>query len=317
MNNDDPDSPWHAGEVALQARAGVHERLAQVGRVVQRDHMPDQHRELFDKLPTLLLAALDEGGQPWATMLAGAPGFVHTPDARHMRVASADSADDPVLPLLKPGVAVGVLGLEPHTRRRNRMNGDLVGRDAVGFTIQVRQSFGNCPKYIQAREPIWQPRAAAPARHFGTEMPAAARALIAQADTLFVASASSGAPGHGRADGVDISHRGGLPGFAQVLATGDGATTLRWVEQVGNFFFNTLGNLVLHPRAGLLFIDHRRGDLLHLAVATEVETGAELAVRCRVLSGRWRPAALPLRWTDARFAPQFERPLNTAVANRA
>ena len=72
-------APFHAGEIALQQRAGVHERMATVGRQVIRDHMPDQHRELFEKLPTLLLATLDDAGQPWPTMLAGAPGFVRTP----------------------------------------------------------------------------------------------------------------------------------------------------------------------------------------------------------------------------------------------
>ncbi|MBI3367600.1 MAG: pyridoxamine 5'-phosphate oxidase family protein [Burkholderiales bacterium] len=315
MNNN--DGPWHAGEVALQTRAGVHERLSQVGRVVQRDQMPDQHRELFDKLPTLLVAALDATGQPWATMLAGAPGFVATPDAQHMRVSVEPDSVDPVLALLRPHAAVGVLGLEPHTRRRNRMNGDLVERHRGGFTIRVRQSFGNCPKYIQAREPMWQARAAAPARHLDGALPAAARELIARADTLFVASTSGAAPGAGRAEGVDISHRGGLPGFVQAQSAADGAITLRWVEQVGNFFFNTLGNLVLHPKAGLLFVDHERGDLLHLAVSTEVDTGDALAVRCRVQSGWWRPAALPLRWTAARFAPQFESALNQAAANQA
>ena len=66
------DTPaFHAGEQAWQTRMGVRERLEAVGRAVIRDHMPDQHRELFSKLPTLLLAAQDEQGQPWATMLQG------------------------------------------------------------------------------------------------------------------------------------------------------------------------------------------------------------------------------------------------------
>ena len=63
---------FHAGEQALQARVGVRERMAAAGPMLLRDYMPDQHRELFEKLPTLLLGALDEAGQPWATMVAGA-----------------------------------------------------------------------------------------------------------------------------------------------------------------------------------------------------------------------------------------------------
>ena len=69
------DMPWHSGEQALHARTGAVERMAEIGRQVIRDHMPDQHRELFNKLPTMLLGALDASGQPWATMLAGPPGF--------------------------------------------------------------------------------------------------------------------------------------------------------------------------------------------------------------------------------------------------
>ena len=108
---------FHAGEQALQARVGLRERMAAIGPLVMRDHMPDQHRELFEKLPTLLLGALDDQGQPWATMLAGPPGFVHTPDAQQMDITTAPHAADPVLSRLSPGAPVGVLGLEPHTRR--------------------------------------------------------------------------------------------------------------------------------------------------------------------------------------------------------
>ena len=95
-----PPEAFHPGEQALQARVGVRERMAAVGAMVLRDHMPDQHRELFEKLPTLLLGALDDQGQPWATMLAGPPGFVHTPDAQRMQIATAPDSKDPVLCLL-------------------------------------------------------------------------------------------------------------------------------------------------------------------------------------------------------------------------
>ncbi|MDP2448007.1 MAG: hypothetical protein Q8M93_12960 [Polaromonas sp.] len=37
--------------------------------------------------------------------------------------------------------------------RRNRMNGVLRHAGASGFSVELSQSFGNCPKYIQARAP--------------------------------------------------------------------------------------------------------------------------------------------------------------------
>ena len=52
-------SPFHAGEQALQTRAGVRERAERSGRRMIRDFMPDQHRELFEKLPYVIVGSLD------------------------------------------------------------------------------------------------------------------------------------------------------------------------------------------------------------------------------------------------------------------
>ncbi len=47
------------------------------------------------------------------------------------------------------GKGVGLLGLEMHTRRRNRANG-IITTAGEGFVqIHILESFGNCPKYIQ------------------------------------------------------------------------------------------------------------------------------------------------------------------------
>ena len=307
---------FHAGEQALQQRVGVRERMAEVGPMVLRDHMPDQHRELFEKLPTLLLGAIDADGQPWATMVAGPPGFVHTPDARSMQVAVQPGAADPALAQLAPGTAVGVLGLEPHTRRRNRMNGRVAAFGAEGLVVDVVQSFGNCPKYIQARAPglrevVTPP---APAQALGPALEAAALALIGRSDTMFIASASAARPGAERNQGVDVSHRGGEPGFVQVAHSPRGVV-LSVPDYPGNLFFNTLGNLALHPLAGLLWVDYDQGGLLHVAARSELLwddaarspwPGAQRVLRLQVLGGVWRAQALPWRWTAAQAAPQFE-----------
>jgi uncharacterized protein len=308
--------PFHAGEIALQQRAGVHERMAAVGRQVIRDHMPDQHRELFEKLPTLLLATLDDAGQPWPTMLAGAPGFVRTPDARTMRIGAHLAEADPARAGLRAGSAVGVLGLEPHTRRRNRMNGVVSAVEEGGFSVRVAQSFGNCPKYIQGREP--EPRAdrrPGPGQAEGVRLSDAARGLVARSDTLFIASSSAerieqvGSNG----SGVDISHRGGPPGFL-AIERGEEGDLLTLPDYVGNYLFNTLGNLMLWPRAGLLWVDWQEGHVLQLAATAQiVHEGAALAafpgalrlLQLHVRHGWWRPKALPLAWSAAVPAPQF------------
>src|SRR5262249_6161799 len=136
-----PSSPWHAGEMAVQARAGSFEHMQGVGRRVIRGVMPEQHRDFFPLLPFVALGALDARGQPWATLLAGdAPGFVWSPDERHLRVDALPPDDDPLVDLLRPGASLALLGIELPTRRRNRANGRIEERDVLGFSMQVLQS---------------------------------------------------------------------------------------------------------------------------------------------------------------------------------
>jgi hypothetical protein len=92
----------------------------------------------------------------------------------------------------------------------------------------------------------------------------------------------------------------------------DGDGTLTVPDFIGNFFFNTLGNLALNPRCGLLFIDFEQGDVLQVAARGEViHEGAEVAafegaqrlMRFEVESALRLPRALPLRWGPAQMSP--------------
>jgi predicted pyridoxine 5'-phosphate oxidase superfamily flavin-nucleotide-binding protein len=307
--------PFHAGELALQERAGMRERIGATASRFLRDHMPEQHRELFEKLPTLLVGSLDAQGQPWASILAGSPGFMRTPDARHLTVAALPRADDPLGAHLVEGAPLGLLGIEPHTRRRNRMNGTVVQVSAQGFTLEVDQSFGNCPQYIQARAPLRVEATPAPVRaqRRGRDLAPLAIALIERADTFFIASAAARARGHAGAHGVDVSHRGGRPGFVQVTEE-RGGHVLAAPDFRGNFLFNTLGNIAANPRAGLLFIDYERGDVLQLTGTAEIVwdgpqvaafAGAQRLLRIAVASSLWVGAALPLRWSAPQQAVQL------------
>ena len=113
--------------------------------------MPDQHRDFYAQLPLLLAGAVDPAGDPWAGALEGEPGFAWSPDPRVLRVAAMPDADDPLAAGLGPGKALGLLGIELQTRRRNRVNG-LVGLGRQAFRGDGGASFGNCPQYIQTRE---------------------------------------------------------------------------------------------------------------------------------------------------------------------
>ncbi|WP_076998690.1 pyridoxamine 5'-phosphate oxidase family protein [Variovorax sp. KK3] len=304
---------WHEGERLLQARAGVAERMAEIGPRVLRDYMPDQHRSFFAQLPFLVTGSLDGEGRPWASLLAAPPGFAHSPDPRHLRIDALPMASDPLAAALVPGAPIALLGIEPHTRRRNRMNGTLDALDGRGFSIEVGQSFGNCPKYIQAREPVFT--GGAQGAQFGPRMErldAHAQAMIREADTFFIATAHpAAAHADGPAQGVDVSHRGGRPGFVRL----DDDGTMTVPEFIGNFFFNTLGNIAVNPVAGLLFVDFERGDLLQVAATAEVVwdgpeldsfEGAERLLRMRVVSARRAAGALPLRFGPASLSPFLE-----------
>ncbi|WPG37362.1 pyridoxamine 5'-phosphate oxidase family protein [Variovorax sp. EBFNA2] len=309
-------APFHAGERALQALVGSREQMEAMGPRVIRDYMPDQHREFFAQLPFLVVGSLDADLQPWASMLAAPAGFAHSPDATHLRIDALPGAGDPLTGQLANGATLGLLGIQPHTRRRNRMNGTVEALDAAGFMVEVQQSFGNCPRYIQAREPVFAaPPANEPAVQWLDTLDLAAERLIGAADTLFIATAYPDAAAVGdeadaRSHGVDVSHRGGRPGFLRVDAGG----VLTVPDFNGNRFFNTLGNLQAHPRAGLLFVDFDTGELLHLSATAEIVTdgpevaafeGAERLMRFHVTRALRRPAALPLRWGEAALSPHL------------
>ncbi|WP_435034173.1 pyridoxamine 5'-phosphate oxidase family protein [Pseudomonas neuropathica] len=296
-------SPWHAGEQQLQAHVGVAERMEAFGRKVIRTWMPDQHRDFYQQLPFMLYGAVDADGRPWASVLEGAPGFAHSPDPAHLHFVSQVAADDPAQ--LRNGEPIGLLGIELHTRRRNRLNGHVGNLTADGFDVSVDQAFGNCPQYIQLRQfqrvPLTDPNTR-PAQHLNG-LDDAAISLINGADTFFVAS-------YVDVEGqraVDVSHRGGQAGFVRVEGN-----RLTIPDFAGNLHFNTLGNLLLNPKAGLLFIDFSTGDLLQLSGRTEILLddpqieafqGAERLWTFEVEKLVRRPAALALRWRFDGMSP--------------
>ncbi len=288
---------FHEDEAKAQALAG-HQRP---GRAAIRPFMPDQHRAFFTLLPYLFVATLDADGWPTASVLAGEPGFVQSPDPTTLSIATLPAPDDPAAPAFVAGAEIGLLGLDFATRRRNRANGRLVAVDD-GLTVGIDQSFGNCAQYIQTRTPSPRAAAGAPVERLD-HLDTAARALIDGSDTFFVASRSRAGIGNG---GLDVSHRGGRPGFVGVM--GD---TLAIPDFRGNRFYNTLGNLLGDPRAGLLFIDFASGDILQLQGRATIDwhpgdsgpAGAERLWRVEVARAWRRRGAFPFTWRFGDYAP--------------
>ncbi|WP_020407930.1 pyridoxamine 5'-phosphate oxidase family protein [Hahella ganghwensis] len=315
-------SPFHKGELGIQEYMGIRHRLDGPARQGIRNYMPEQHREFFSGLQYLLIGSLDDEGHPWASIVTGEAGFVASPDPRQLTISSVPYHGDPLAENLRLGAPVGILGIDFHTRRRNRLNGVVADCSEGQYAVSVSQSFGNCPKYIQSRSLLYQSQDSSvrpyvqPCHYADVEV----QNLIGQADTFFIASSYPGISLRessenppARAHGVDVSHRGGKPGFIRVK---EGGRYLEVPDYSGNFFFNTLGNLLLHPRAGLLFIDFEHGHLLYLSVRCDVlwsgqevkqHVGAQRLIRMEVGKMHWIKNALPWSWGTKEISPYLNR----------
>lgn len=309
-------TPFHEGELLLQSRAGSSAFADRAGRAMIRDYMPLQHRELFEKLPYLIVGSLDPRGYPWASFLYKAQGLITSPDPQTLCVRAWPSPLDPLRERLFGGAPIALLGIELHTRRRNRMNGFVKEANEEGFSVRVGQSFGNCPQYIQARAPLSLQEAASPTlQPEGPRLSERASSIVLRADTFFIATASPKAGGDDPREGVDVSHRGGKPGFIRHIVE-ENSSVLEIPDFSGNSLFNTFGNLVKNPKAGLLWIDFETGDLLQLTGEALVVwespkiaafEGAERLLRFRVFGGRLITQGAPLLWSPPVQASQLAR----------
>jgi predicted pyridoxine 5'-phosphate oxidase superfamily flavin-nucleotide-binding protein len=286
-----PVSRYHAGELAVQARAGVTDRAAQLEGAVSNE-VPPVAAEFLASQPWIVLGAADADDRMWATVLYGRPGFITTPAPSTVDIARHPLAGDPLeFALTGP---VGGLALEPGTRRRMRLNGQA-WRTPDGVSIELEEVYSNCPKYIATRH-VSGVEPSAGTRHAGASLDAAAKELLARADTAFVATRGP----HG---GVDASHRGGNPGFLRVVDE----HTVEWPDYAGNSMFNTLGNIALDPATGLTVVDPETGTTLYLSGRAEIVwadggfPSAQRLVRLTVEKAVRIQNAAPLRW-------ELERP---------
>ena len=300
---------FHAGEQAVQRSLGVFEEIGSWAREVVRPYLPEQHREFYQTLPFLVAAARDRQGRPWATLLVGRPGFTRSPDREHLRIGACPVPGDALDGELAPGSDLGLLGIELATRRRNRVNGQIerVGPKGgpAGLQLEVGQAFGNCPQYIREREWRWvEPSGGAPEPTRSKRLTPAMRERIASADTFFIATGHQG-EGEAASFGMDASHRGGPRGFVHV----EGDRRLVFPDYAGNNHFNTIGNLVVDGRAGLLFVDFETGGLMQLTGHAKIDwdspavaehDGARRLIIFELDEAVELPEALPLRWISER-----------------
>ena len=297
--NTESASSFHAGERQVQRHLGV-EAIENWARKAIRPYLPDQHRAFHTAQPFLIAAARDAQGRPWATVLAGPDGFVTSPDPRSLTIDARPPSADALDGALVPGVDIGLLGIELSTRRRNRVNGRIAPSGSGALVFAVDQSFGNCPQYITPRR--WRreehPNPGAPLS--STFLTSSQIDWITSADTFFIASGHRG-DGEDPSFGMDASHRGGETGFVRV----EGNARISFPDYAGNNHYNTIGNLIVDPRVGMLFVDFNTGSLLQLtgrasidwnSAAVAMEPGAQRLVTIDIEVAIELPGALSLRW---------------------
>jgi uncharacterized protein len=283
-------------------QAGAVEAATQISRIIQ-PAIAHVFVDFIQTQPMVIIGSVDCHGMAWTSLLCGKPGFMEVMDERTLRVNALPDDPDPLRGNLRNHPELGLLVIDFSTRRRLRLNGNvIIGPD--GFTMRTRQVYSNCPRYIQSRtcesgkEAPLSPRVARQTTSLSEEH----QHWIRRADTFFLGSFHP----HG---GADASHRGGFPGFVQVV---DGQT-LVWPDYNGNSMFNSLGNIMENPNTGLLFLDFENGGTLQLSgtanIIWDMERsdpfpGAERIIEFKVLKVIETENATSLRWKFLEYSPE-------------
>lgn len=289
---------YHSGELAVQRRMGQEAIATRVGRMI-RTEVPTAAAEFLAEQPMIMIAATDDDGRLWTSLITGPPGFVHADDPRTILLDALPAPGDPVRDALRGAQQIGMIAIEPQTRRRMRVNG-MAEPAGSGLRIHTGQVYSNCPKYISRRD-ITEVRSMTepPQVHHGYSLTDRQQELVAGADAFFIGSADA-------AGNADASHRGGNPGFLQVLSP----QRLRWPDYRGNSMFMTLGNIAANPQCGLLVVDWSSGSTLQLTGTAEINwgeadssAGTQCAVDFTVGEVVELRHASPLRWGSAELSP--------------
>ncbi|HSB55135.1 MAG TPA: pyridoxamine 5'-phosphate oxidase family protein, partial [Gemmatimonadales bacterium] len=113
---------FHEGERLVQRQAGVEDEARRLERIY-RATIPPAAAEFLAEQRLAVAGSVDAAGQVWASLLAGPPGSFRAVDERTVRISARPLAADPLRETVMRGGWVGLLVLDPATRRRIRLNG--------------------------------------------------------------------------------------------------------------------------------------------------------------------------------------------------
>jgi len=168
------------------------------------------------------------------------------------------------------------------------------------LVVQITQSLGNCPKYLNKKRIESYPNAKPRLVSDEPLLTEAAINHVHSADMFFIASRGP--------EDMDCNHRGGPPGFIRVQQPSGPSepqcSVIVWPEYSGNNLYQTLGNIVYDPKIGIVIPDFTTGNVLYLSghaeillnqAATTVIQKTKLAVRFTISSARFVHDGLTFR----------------------
>ncbi len=239
----------------------------------------------------MVASSIDSNGRPWGSFIAGPPGFVRILSPQSIAIQSLPPKHDRLFRNLEVHNDLGLLAIEFAARRRMKIKG--YGRIQNGvIRVEIERVYALCPKYIQAREVCVYPEELPAAQFVSSRSLSGAQQLwIGKADTFFLAT-------HHPETGGDATHRGGLPGFVKVLSP----SQLQFPDYEGNHMFNSLGNIHVSGKAGMLLLDFAGNRTLQITGRAEIlwnqpgRHGSERAVSLRIEDVIEMRNAYPLSW---------------------
>ncbi|WP_016951973.1 pyridoxamine 5'-phosphate oxidase family protein [Anabaena sp. PCC 7108] len=292
---------FHSGELRVQTQAGVREEAQRLCHLIN-DTIKSSAQEFLHTQQLAVASTVDAKGKVWASLLTGSPGFIQVLNTQNLQINSTPLQTDPINQNLLVNHDIGLLVIDLANRRRLRVNGKSQ-LNKENIKVQIQQVFFNCPKYIQTRHiEKYVTDLLGESEAFKKNALSAENQLwINQADTFFIAS-------YHPKSGADASHRGGMPGFVQVL----NSNQLLFPDYSGNNMFQTFGNLIVNSNAGLLFIDFEQGNTLQITgkakIIWDLErlkefTGAQRLVEFDIEQVLETKNACSLRWRFGEYSP--------------
>ena len=257
------NSLFHEGELAVQSLAGE-SQMAERNGVIIANRIIGGARPFLQQQSMAVFGSRDQEDSLWCSIIFGNPGFMRSDDGYALDLDLSQVAvqeKDPLWANIEVNSAAGMLAIDLATRRRIRINGLLSRPRENSLRLDVQEAYPNCPKYITRRQlrTVSTELTEGLPDTTGATLGPDQQGTLTQADALFIATAHP-------ARGADASHRGGAPGFIEVLDD----RTLRIPDYSGNSMFNTLGNLRVNARAGIIVPDFERGRTLQLTGTAEI-----------------------------------------------